>query len=400
MKIAQICPRYSPDIGGVETHVKEISERLVKAGHDIEVITTDPTGKLKKRDIINGVKVIRFRSFAPGNAYYFAPQIYFYLKKHNYDVIHAHSYHALPALFAAFGKGKRRLVFTPHYHRSGHTAFRNLLHKPYRLFGKVIFSRADSIICVSEYEKRLVETDFRVAGKTVKIPNGINLKEFEHLRTQQKDKGIEGKARKGITEEEQAGKEEVEKGKAEEGKTGKIKAGEKGPGKRKTLLYVGRLEEYKGVQYIIQSLPEIQEFRLRIVGKGPYEAELRNLAKNLGVEGRVEWLKDLSREKLLECYADADIFLMLSSHEAYGITVAEALAAGTPCVVAKGSALEEFVDGVRCLGIDEPIKKEEIIKLINQLKDVKQNNEFIIENLTVFDWNYVTEKIENIYMHK
>ena len=355
MKIAQICPRYSPDIGGVETHVKEISERLVKAGHDVEVITTDPTGKLNKKDTINGVKVIRFRSFAPGNAYYFAPQIYFYLKKHNYDVLHAHSYHALPALFAALGKRERRLVFTPHYHRSGHTAFRNLLHKPYRILGKMIFSRADSVICVSEYEKGLVESDFRVAEKTVKIPNGINLSEFENLKRQQKKDG------------------------------------------EKILLYVGRLEEYKGVQYIIQSLHELQDFRLKVVGKGPYEAELHNMAKNLGVADRVEWLKDLSRGELLECYASADVFLMLSSHEAYGITVAEALAAGTPCVVAKGSALEEFVDGIQCLGIDEPIKKERIINLVNQLKDVKSNSEFIMENLTVFDWNYVTAKIKNVY---
>lgn len=325
MKIAQICPRYFPDIGGVETHVKEISERLAKTGHDVEVITTDPTGKLNKRDTINGVKVIRFRSFAPGNAYYFAPQIYFYLRKHNYDVIHAHSYHALPALFAALGKGERRFVFTPHYHRSGHTAFRNLLHKPYRFFGKIIFSRADTVICVSEYEKRLVESDFRVAGKTVKIPNGINLKEFEHLKRQQKTDG------------------------------------------EKILLYVGRLEEYKGVQYIIQSLPELQEFRLRVVGKGPYEMELHSLAKNLGVAERVEWLKDLSRGELLECYASADVFLMLSSHEAYGITVAEALASGTPCVVARGSALEEFVDGDACIGIESPNNRNNLSSVICSL---------------------------------
>jgi glycosyltransferase involved in cell wall biosynthesis len=121
------------------------------------------------------------------------------------------------------------------------------------------------------------------------------------------------------------------------------------------------------------------------------------MAKSLGVEGRVEWLKDLSRKELLECYADADIFLMLSSHEAYGITVAEALAAGTTCIVAKGSALEEFIDGIRCLGIDEPIKKERIIKLVNQLKGVKSNSQSITENLTLFDWDYVTEKIGNVY---
>lgn len=391
MKIAQICPRYSPDIGGVETHVKEISERLVKAGHNVEVITTDPTEKLNKKDTINGVKVIRFRSFAPGSAYYFSPQIYFYFRKHNFDVIHAHSYHALPALFAALGKNKKRFVFTPHYHRSGHTAFRNLLHKPYRLFGKMIFCRADSVICVSEYEKKLVEYDFKVAGKTVKIPNGINLAEFEYMRSRQKGDSSKGKTGKKITGQERIGGEHAGKGEADKGEP------EAKSGKEKILLYVGRLEEYKGVQYIIQSLPDLQDFRLKIVGKGPYEVELYSMAKNLGVEERVEWLKDLSRKELLECYADADVFLMLSSHEAYGITVAEALASGTPCVVAKGNALEEFIDGIRCLGAKNPIKKEDVITLICQLKNMKQNNKFIIDKLNIFDWDYITKRIEDAY---
>jgi len=365
LKIVQICPRYSPDIGGVETHVKEVSERLVNAGHEVEVITTDPTGKLSKRETINGVKVIRFRSFAPGNAYYFAPQIYTYLKKHDYDVIHAHSYHAFPAFFTSLDRHGGKFVFTPHYHRRGHTAFRNLLHKPYRLLGKMIFSRADSVICVSEYEKKLVESDFKVAAKTVKIPNGINLKEFQNLKP----------PRKGS----------------------KMKAGTE-----KLLLYVGRLEEYKGVQYIIQSLPELQDFNLRIVGKGPYEAELRNMAKKLGVEGRVEWLKQLSRKELLECYADADIFLMLSSHEAYGITVAEALAAGIPCIVAKGSALEEFVDGKNCIGIENPVSKEKIARAMKEIKkkERRENSGGINSGIdkNIMDWNEVSARIEKQYM--
>jgi glycosyltransferase involved in cell wall biosynthesis len=360
LKIAQICPRYFPDIGGVETHVKEISERLVKAGHDVEVITTDPTGRLNKRETINGVKVIRFRSFAPGNAYYFAPQIYCYLKKHKYDVIHAHGYHAFPAFFTSLGKHGGKFIFTPHYHRRGHTAFRNLLHKPYRFLGKLIFSRADSVICVSEYEKKLVESDFKVAAKTVKIPNGINLKEFENLRRPEKSLN-------------------------------------RNTGKEKHLLYVGRLEEYKGVQYIIQSLPELHNFQLRIVGKGPYETKLRNMAKNLGVEGRVEWLKDLTRKELLKCYADADIFLMLSSYEAYGITVAEALAAGTPCVVAKGSALEEFVDGENCIGIENPVTKEKVAKALREFEKEERKGNSRIDK-TIMDWNEVSARIEKQYI--
>ncbi len=348
----------------METHVKEISERLVKAGHDVEVITTDSTGKLNKKETINGVKVIRFRSFAPGNAYYFAPQIYIYLKKHNYDVIHAHSYHAFPAFFASLGRNSGKFIFTPHYHRHGHTALRDLLHKPYRLLGKRTFSRADSVICVSEYEKKLVESDFEVAAKTVKIPNGVNLKEFENLK--------------------QRGKDSKKKKERE-----------------KILLYVGRLEEYKGVQYIIQSLPELQDFRLRIVGKGPYEAELRNMANSSGVEERIDWLKDLSRKELLECYADADIFLMLSSHEAYGITVAEALAAGTPCIVAKGSALEEFVNGKNCIGIENPVSKEKVARALKEIenKEIKKieiKEDFGVDK-NIMDWNEVSAEIEKQY---
>jgi glycosyltransferase involved in cell wall biosynthesis len=175
------------------------------------------------------------------------------------------------------------------------------------------------------------------------------------------------------------------------------KSPEEKTGSEKTILYVGRLEEYKGVQYIIQSLPELPEFQLRIVGKGPYEEELRSLAKNLGVEKRVEWLKDLSRKELLECYAKADVFLMLSSHEAYGITVAEALAAGTPCIVAKGSALEEFVDGRNCIGIENEISKENVIRALKEIKK-KERKEYSGIEKNIMDWNEVSARIEKQYI--
>jgi glycosyltransferase involved in cell wall biosynthesis len=221
----------------------------------------------------------------------------------------------------------------------------------------MIFSRADAIICVSEYEKGLVESDFNVKEKTITIPNGLNLSEFENLKRQ------------------------------------------KNENKEKILLYVGRLEEYKGVQYIIQSLPELQDFRLRIVGKGPYEDELHGIAERIGVAKRIEWLKGISRRELLECYADADVFLMLSSHEAYGITVAEALASGTLCMVVKGSALEEFVDGINCIGIEWPPTKEKIIRVLQGMEKVKkQKNSGKKKGL--IDWNEIVDKIGEIYLKK
>jgi glycosyltransferase involved in cell wall biosynthesis len=325
MKIVQVSPRYHPDIGGVETHVKEISERLAERGFEVEVVCTDPRGRHPHRETINGVAVKRFRSIAPDNAYFFAPQIYLYLKRTRCDLIHAHGYHALPAFFASLAKGDRRFVFTPHYHGKGHTHFRDLLHKPYRLLGSRIFRSADRIVFDSLYEMRLAERDFGVPGeKAERITCGIDLDEFQ---------------RGGFERDE-----------------GKI-------------LYVGRIEEYKGIQHIIRALHYLCDRRLVVVGRGPYEQELRRLAEDLEVGDRIEWLRDLPREELLDHYRSAGVFVSLSSFEAFGITVAEALASGTPCIVAEDSALEEFVDGDSCFGLKRPININELALKIEELSE-------------------------------
>jgi len=141
MKILQVSPRYYPDIGGVEEHVRSISERLAQK-FEVSVFTTDPSGKLLKEEMINGVRVKRFRSWAPGEAYYFSAALKKHLAKHSdsFDIVHAHNYGALPALYAAQTKGKNKFVFTPHYIGGGGTFFRNLLHIPYKLISAKILN--------------------------------------------------------------------------------------------------------------------------------------------------------------------------------------------------------------------------------------------------------------------
>ena len=326
-RIAQVCPRYRPHIGGVETVVEEISRRLAARGHDVTVVTTDPSGRtrqspppqspthqsptLPREETIDGVRVIRFPSFAPGDAYYLSLPLRGYLRKQSYDVVHAHGYHALPALFAASCQAGR-LVFNPYYHGKGHTPLRNVLLKAYRIAGAGIFRRADAVVCNSEFERGLVCRDFPAhCGKARVISPGIDRKEFEGLAPFPKDE--------------------------------------------KVLLCAGRLEEYKGVQYAVQALRHLPGYRLVVIGRGPYKAELQRQAENAGLAGRVMFLEGLARKDLLRWYATADVFVMLSSFESFGITVAEALATGTPCVVAKASSLAEFVDGGLCRGIDLPI---------------------------------------------
>jgi glycosyltransferase involved in cell wall biosynthesis len=352
LKIAQVCPRYSPFIGGVETHVREISKRLVNSGYYVEVLTTDSSKNLPKEEYIDGVKVKRFTGWSPSESYHFSSSLNSYLKKNSeqFDVVHAHAYAAFPSLYAARAKGKNNFVFTPHYHGTGHTFFRSLLHVPYKVFGKSIFEKADKIICVSNYERNLVLQQFKLdEEKVVYIPNGVNLKEFEGLVKNSKS--------------------------------------------NRSILYVGRLEKYKGIQFVIEILPFIDNLIFEIVGKGPYKDNLVELAKRLDVLDRVNFYQDLPRVVLLQKYVDADILVLLSEHEAYGLSVAEALTARTPCIVANTSALEEWIGDESCVGIDYPIDTAQLLDKINFTFGKK------VENRKILDWTEIVEKIIDVYQN-
>src|SRR5262249_10194550 len=71
MRILHICPAYYPSLGGAETHVRELSERLAWKGHDVTVFTTYNWGlmgfkkveRLEKFEVVNGVKIRRFKNW-------------------------------------------------------------------------------------------------------------------------------------------------------------------------------------------------------------------------------------------------------------------------------------------------------------------------------------------------
>ena len=355
MKIAQVCHRYYPYIGGVETRVEEISKRLVKRSFDVDVLTTDPSGKLTSERIVNGVRVKRFRCWAPNDTYYFSGRLRRYLTRHSasYDLVHAHNYPDLPAFYAAQTKSTNRLVFTPHYHGGGRTLFTNLLYIPYKILGGKIFKKADRIICVSNYEKTLVMENFRVEEEKISvIPNGLNIEEFKGIVSKRKD--------------------------------------------YKTILYVGRLEKYKGLHYLIEALTKLDnDVFLEIVGVGSQKNALFKLANKLEVGDRIKFYQNLPRNQLLQKYADADVFVLLSKREAYGIGVAEALSSGTPCIVTNSSALTEWVDGKDCFGVDYPPNIDEVIRLLREVIGKKVNGANI--HARAPSWNEVVDKLVKVY---
>ena len=145
-----VVPRFSPHVGGVETHVRSIATRLLEAGVKVEVLTVETAPRLPRRAVASGIPVRRFRSILPSATYPVAPGLGLFLARRHglYDVVHAHNYHAVSSPMAAL-PAPRGLVFTPHYHGAGHSALARLLHRPYRPFGAMCFARARRIVCVS-----------------------------------------------------------------------------------------------------------------------------------------------------------------------------------------------------------------------------------------------------------
>ena len=347
MKILQITPNYYPSIGGLQEHVRNISERMA-GENQVTVFTGDSSGKLDGEEEINGVLVKRFHSFSPNNAYHLSLDMLKELRRSEFDVVHGHSYHALPLYFSRYAR-RKKFIITPHYHGHGHTPFRDVLFKLYKPFGKRIFADADIIISVSNYERKLLVHDFSPEESKIRlIPNGINSAELHR---------------------------------------------EKMSGKTRNILYVGRLEKYKGVQHIIQALPLIDEdISLEIVGMGGYERQLISLVDKLGINQRVKFYQFLPHSNLIEMYARAGVVVLLSQYEAYSIVVAEALATKTPCIVADTSALKEWIDNKSCFGIDYPASSNKLAELVNEVTGKK------VAGGKSWDWDEVTQALIQIYM--
>jgi len=290
LRIALAVNRFAPSTGGIETHVDRLSRSLTESGHHVTVLTHDHWGDLPERDCIDGVEIRRFPLVMKSRhlAVSFALGRHLAHNADAYDLVHAHGYHDSPAMMAAaFWKGP--LVFTPHFHGSSESAFRNLLHRPYRLIGRRIVSRSDRIIGVSGAEaESLVATFPHAAAKTEVISNGVDVK---RLQSAPRSPTADG---------------------------------------RRILLAAGRLDHYKQVDRIVAAMPYLcDDFVLEITGDGPAHDDLANLIHSQGLEGDVHLLGRVPDDTLASLFRTASCLVSMSTHEAQGIVLLEALAAGT-----------------------------------------------------------------------
>lgn len=101
-----------------------------------------------------------------------------------------------------------------------------------------------------------------------------------------------------------------------------------------TILFVGKLRKYKGVEHLIHAIQNLPEVLLRVVGNGEELSNLRQLTNKLGIDSRVTFLVNVPNEQLPVEYKNADLFVLpsIDASEAFGIVQAEAMSYGLPVI--------------------------------------------------------------------
>ena len=302
-----VSARATPFTGGIETHVDEVSRRLAASGVAVTVLTTDTSGELPRDERMSGYRVRRWSSYPRSSDYYFSPGLAHHLAStRDYDLVHIQGVYSLVAPLALPAARRARIPTVLTFHTGGHSSgFRESLRPiQWRVLAPLLRPAA-ALVAVCEFERRLFSRILGVPESDIRlIRNGC-----EPLPVAPAARADQG---------------------------------------RPLLVSVGRLERYKGHHRILRALPAILEqapdARLVVIGSGPYEQPLRDLAENLHVADRVS-IRGFGPDERAEMgalIADADVMCLLSEYEAHPISVMEAICAGTNALVADTSGLTEL----------------------------------------------------------
>ena len=289
MRIALVCNRFHPSLGGVQQHVLRVAEWLA-AEHQVTVLTNQLTPDEALLDDYKGVRIVRFEPMVRYEHFKLPAGLGRYLSSHSteFDLVHVHGWHdSLAMIVAQAWRGP--YVFTLHSHAATATRFRGVVHHLYRPVGLHAVRRASRVVCVSDHERIRWALRVPEAANWEVISNGVD-------RT-----GLQAAA-------------------------AKIEAI---PGH---LVSVGRVEQYKRIDLTIRALVSLPNARLTIVGSGPAEPELKAIAQDNGVHDRVWFAGALLEEHLQHLLASASVLISMSELEAQGLACLEAMAIGIPVV--------------------------------------------------------------------
>ena len=380
MKILQGCVRYPPAPGGAETVVKAYSEGLRDLGHDVEVITTDlytetPFVKKEMPSEVNGINVTRHKAYTvSGEAHYvLAPGMVQSFLSKKADIIHTHSYgyfqnHA--------GWIRERFqstpwVITPHFHPSWSMwggAKRKTLREFYdTVIGKGTMESADLITCVSKHERDMLVSEIGISEDNIKIIyNGINWNDWQTLP----DKNIFRKQYPNISD--------------------------------KFVLFAGRLATNKGLSDLISAMDLVNQKSVDLVITGADMGLGKQLEKEASEKGvRMHRLGHIDDETYRSVLAAAEMLVLPSEYEAFGIVLLEAAAAETAVIGTNVGGIPEAMspgnNGLIVEYNDVDNLSKSIATLLDDAKMCKEMGKAGRVWAKNFSWDSILNELEQEY---
>ncbi|MGW0516183.1 glycosyltransferase [Crossiella sp. NPDC003009] len=312
---------FPPDVNGAANFAHRLASGLAAQGHDVHVLCPAPDVSaelLAGSHAMDGITVHhvrshrwpfyqKFRFATPWQANRTATEL---LRELQPDVVHVQAHfvvgRALAKAAPALGiplvatnhfmpENLFALVKMPGWLRAGSArlAWRDLVS---------VFGRAQVVTAPTPRAVKLLQ-DNKLGREALAISCGIDIEKYRRAQPQQA-----------------------------------------GPGR--TVLFVGRLDEEKRVNELLEALaklPEELDVRAEIVGDGSCRGSLEALADRLGVRARVTFHGHLSDAELLAAYARCDLFCMPGIAELQSLVTMEAMAAGKPVVAADAMALPHLV---------------------------------------------------------
>jgi glycosyltransferase involved in cell wall biosynthesis len=357
VRIAQVVSAFHPHIGGVETHVQRLAHGCVEAGDQVTVFTHQINDS-PAEEWMGGVRVLRFPLTVRADNYPASIRLFQHLKAHavEFDLVHAHSYHTLMGHAAM--RTKLPFVYTPHYHGTGHSPLRAVMHRLYRSLGTRQFSASDAVIANSDAEKYRLLKDFPwIASKVTTILPGTD---------------------------------PISPAAADDNQLDLVGL---------VVLVVGRLERYKNVDLVVRAFRSISiDANLVIVGEGPDRARLESYANDHAHDRSIRFTGRISDELLHQLLARADLVVAASDHEAFGLSVAEGLAAGAAVLASGIPAHKEIAERA---GADAPITlidMRDSRKFKEQMETLLQAERPGDHNFQLPSWADFVRKVRDLYL--
>src|SRR2546423_2845239 len=384
MRILILSWEYPPLIeGGLARHVRKLSENLVARGVDVQVLTRGHEESPPEEEI-RGVVVHRVREpdrprelgeFVTWVEHMNADMLAAGVElrdRFEFDVVHGHDWLVAVAGDHLAKRFRCPLAVTIHATEYGRHQGWVDKHPQSHIHGveRWMANRADRVITCSAYMREHVADIYGLEeGRIAVIPNGIDPAELVPV----------------------ADLDALRRRFAE-------------PRERLVLL-VGRLVYEKGFQLALEALPGLIErvgnVRFIVAGSGTHEHELRDQARDLGLDEHGVFLGWIGDDVLHSLYRISDLCVVPSIYEPFGLVALEAMASGCPCLVADTAGLRHVVPnedvGLRFHSRDA----ESLAQMAERvLTDAALRDRLVAEaseHVLTFDWADVAEQAARVY---